>query len=563
MPSRGAVLLLFLAALGVFALTARGQLESIDSLITLHAAQAWYERGDPGFVAADRLAPGEPSLGVPEQFIVAEIDPPRDASGQPVRQPRFGRVGRDGRGYTWFPIGHQALFVPAVAADGWLTRQWPEPAARHLAALGPGFGVLFWGKFVASFLSPLCAAGSFVLLAWIAARLGASSRRALVAAALGVFCTQLWANSSETMSNVPGTFCYLAGVAGVIGYARGVPARRALLVGGLAGGAAVLVRYPQLVALLPFWLWAAVVAVRARRPAQLGWLVLGGLPGAVLFALANHARFGDLTETGYSASAGFGAFPLLHGLPSIFVAPGKGIVWFSPLLIWALLRLRRRAAWSVATACSLAVLAAMALLFGGVVYWAAGQCWGIRYLSAPIALLVTCVLARDLPTGRAARALTAVATLGFLLTLGGHLTSYSSQQKVADPAARTLWGDLQNLDNNLNWDPRLSPLHSHWTWAFHSARGDLDDFQVATASRLVFGVEPTFRAGPAGPEGTRLAREDVRFHHLWWNWLAWWMPGFPGRAVALVLAVLSAALGVVAVRRWCRAPSRGHTAPAG
>src|SRR5690606_2472792 len=104
--------------------------------------------------------------------------------------PVHGMTGRNGRHYVWYPIGHQVLFVPAVALGEMLDARFPEPAQRFLDERGPLFGPFFWSRFVASFVSPLFAAGSIVLLLGIALRLGANRREALLAVACATLTTQ-------------------------------------------------------------------------------------------------------------------------------------------------------------------------------------------------------------------------------------------------------------------------------------------------------------------------------------------------------------------------------------
>src|SRR5690606_5128574 len=79
--------------------------------------------------------------------------------------PRYGRLGRAGRAYIWFPIGHQALLVPAVAIGGALHEAFPDVEARfRQRQRSPVFGQFFFERFAVSFVSPLFAAGAAVAL---------------------------------------------------------------------------------------------------------------------------------------------------------------------------------------------------------------------------------------------------------------------------------------------------------------------------------------------------------------------------------------------------------------
>jgi hypothetical protein len=536
---RLALLLLFVGSFGLFGLTAHGYLENSDAQITMHAARAWWLRGSPGLVGAgdaQLLADGAPTWPA-EQAIVDRFVTDPDL-------PRYGRVGRDGRSYVWFPIGHQALMVPGIALAGQLDAAFPAVEARFRAQRNdPLFGEFFWDRFVLSFLSPLFAAGSVVCLLVLCLALGASLGPALLATAVAVLCTQFWPGTSESMSDMPGTFFLLAPAALIALYARGREAD-ALLWAGVLGGAGVLLRYPQALPLCGLGAYALWVALRRGRALDFAWFVVGGLPMAALLAYANLWRFGDAAETGYSGGVGFFSYPLEQGLPSILFATGKGILWFS-LPLWLAFaqfgkaEVRRRAApWF-----ALATLAAPLPLYATLHYWAAGQCWGIRYLTGVVVLFVAVTLALGRPWRTSPRAFWLISGLGFLLSLGGHLSPYRGHQGFAYPAAAVHWqADPNTLNDNVNWDPRFTPLHGHWNYARLAATGRIESGRSADTTEPLFGV--------AMPDGTapRPSREDAGFRHLWWRYLEDLWPEFPGLAAAGGLALGS--LLVLAAALW-------------
>ncbi len=434
--------------------------------------------------------------------------------------------------------------MPAVAAGELLDRWFPSPAKRFAAERGPLFGGFFWSRFVASFLSPFCAAGSVALLLWIARALGAAPMDALIATGACVVATQFWPGASETMSNVPGALFLIATVAAVTGYAMGVAGRVSLFVAGLTSGAAILVRYPQLVPLVPIWTWAVIAAWRRARIRDLAWLILGGLPGLVLLLWANHARFGAWTETGYTENAGFFSYPFPLGFASILASPGKGLLWLSPLFWIVLWSLRKRTVWGAGTPAVFAAFVLPLCLFSTVSYWAAGQCFGIRYLTAPLVVLCLFVLVRAMPWRRTPRTFAAVVALGGLVALGGVLAPYTGQQALAYRAAEVVYGPQENLDNNVNWSVRLSPVHSDWIYAFQALRGRLGSGHSADTTEALFGVRVE--------DPVTLAVTDTGFRHFWWRALTHYWIGFPGAIVAIAWSLLTALAVRLAWRRWHR-----------
>jgi hypothetical protein len=144
---------------------------------------------------------------------------------------------------VWFPIGHQALFVPCVAFGDACLQRWPQLEQRSTAASarGPLLGAQFWPQFFASFLSPLAAAASVLVLIALCRRLGASPREAIGIVVVATLCTQFWPGSAETVSNAPGALFLYATVLGFAHYSSGASAR-ALLAAGSCAGVAVLIR---------------------------------------------------------------------------------------------------------------------------------------------------------------------------------------------------------------------------------------------------------------------------------------------------------------------------------
>ena len=195
-----ALCLLFVGSLLCFGLTAHGYLENTDSEITMHAARAWWLRGSPGLVGraeAEKLPADVPTWPAEQAIVDGYIRDPN--------LPRYGRIGLDGRGYVWFPIGHQALMVPGIALAQALDRAFPEVEKRFRETKNdPLRGQFFWERLVLSFLSPLFAAGSLIALILLCLGLGAPPRAALIASATATFATQFWPGTAETMSDMPG-----------------------------------------------------------------------------------------------------------------------------------------------------------------------------------------------------------------------------------------------------------------------------------------------------------------------------------------------------------------------
>jgi len=538
---RRALLGVFLGACGVFGMFAHGYVENTDAEITMHSARAWWRRGWPALL---------------RQADAADVSRAEAYLAQRIHDESFlGRTGVDGRAYSCFSIGHQLLMLPCVALGEQLARWFPAPEVALAAARPPLLGEFFWTRFLVSFLPVVAAAGTVVVLLVLAHVLGATRREALLVAGVATLCTQHGAASSETLSNGPGTLLLCAAVLGCVvdHLRRGAPG--ALLCGGIAAGAAVLVRYEEALGVAVLGAFTAWSAWRRGRLRDVLWFVLGGLPAASLLGAMGQLRFGSPFATGYSgADAAWWSYPLHLGLPLVLFAPGKGVLWFSPPIVaaWAVC-VRQRLRPSVLLLAALLWLAPI-LLVARTHGWHGSQCWGVRYATAGTVLLVTVALALARPWRRAPRRFLALAALGLVVTAGGVLTPYRGQTFLARHAALHLWRHeidrglvpVATIQDHYLVDPRLSPIHSHWTYAWHSLRGDLGPGPAERNITPVFGI-----AGPLDDPLPPFPREDLGFRHWWWRYLDDLVP-FPWPLVlAAWLAASAVALGL-GIRSWTR-----------
>jgi len=179
--------------------------------------------------------------------------------------------------------------------------------------------------------------------------------------------------------------------------------------------------------LLPFfllYLWHACGVSDSQRAGdgsrisdfQMGLRALAAylvpLAGAVaLLACYNWVRFGHLLRTGYHFQAGEGFNgPLVQGLWGLLFSPYRGLFWYTPLAMAALLSWPRfitrhkEEGWLLA-----AVSGALVLLFSRWWMWWGGFAWGPRFL-VPLTPFLIIVLAPVLE--RALRSIGSVAAQG-------------------------------------------------------------------------------------------------------------------------------------------------------
>ncbi len=261
---------------------------------------------------------------------------------------------------------------------------------------------------------------------------------------------------------------------------------------GVGLGLALLARLNNAIAAPFLGLLLVVYLYRRHRRDRRACLlppILFGLPLLTALALSgwyNWLRFGNVLTTGYLPEERF-ATPFLEGFYGLTLSPGKGLLWYNPLLFaalaaWPAFYRRHRAEALLAAAVVLSHIAFYAPWY----LWWAGHGWGPRFLVTilPFAVLP---LAPALETAARRRSLAlalgtlaalslAVQVLGVAVNFNLYLEEVYARLGLYHPA--TLF------------DPAYSPLLRQWAYlrpanldlAWARALGAAgNDLQAATA----------------------------------------------------------------------------------
>jgi hypothetical protein len=150
-------------------------------------------------------------------------------------------------------------------------------------------------------------------------------------------------------------------------------------------------------AMVAFQLNAAVLAIFllplvGRRPADWGRFVLGLMPFAVPLAIYNTVAFGSPLHQGYGVQHLHSAVKLqgaqiLDGISGLLFSPGRGLLLYSPVLLFAfvgLVRGRSRLLYLCAALATAAYVVAAANSWD----WYGGQSFGARRLTDALPLLI-------------------------------------------------------------------------------------------------------------------------------------------------------------------------------
>ncbi|HZN38697.1 MAG TPA: glycosyltransferase family 39 protein [Planctomycetota bacterium] len=546
----------WLGAFFLFAAVAHGNFETADAAFTMHAARALWKRGDSGLLTTEQ---GGELLG---ECVGAE------SIG---KTGNHGRIGTNGRAYVWFPMGHVWLMVPFVVAGEWLNRCFPAAEARFRDTVAPGVpdsdvGRLFHyllgnpvltQGLISLLLPASCAATSVLLLFLLSRALGATPRDAAITTGAIALATQFFALGRETLSDGPGLCALLAMLWVVVRVHLGTTPRWLPLFGGMAAGATVLLRYGHALLLLPCALAIALACKRRRSWSELLWLLAGGLPFACLFFGVNMARFGNPLITGYPDAADWLQQPIWLGLCKLLVSAGRGILWLSPVL-WLALPMALRAQRTPQLRWLAWVLFAIPmLLFASANGWQGGQCWGSRYVTPGVVVLLALVLPQAKPWlswprtwwllclfGVFANITSVVAPVRGVIQLAAQAVNAEIRHEVLAGRMRPELAARLDAADILSWRPRFSPLHANWSYAWRSHTGGFEDEQGAPRDGSANTIEPLFGIAAAEPgQGNAPARwEDRCGRHLWWRFWAdlggvsSWLFAVPALALALLLS---------------------------
>lgn len=442
-----------------------------------------------------------------------------------VGNPEHGNLapGRKGNMQAVYNPGHAVLLAPVYG----IATTVPRPAGLHphyMAAAGASFlGVL------AHFLTGL-------ILIVLLLRLNRSVRIALVIGALFAFGTVSLPLAADGYDHVfeglaiTLSFCLL-----VEDEEGGGKLRPGLA--GLVLGAGVLFRYTVLLA-LPGLLWIA----RDRR-SRLRLLL--GLAPAVLLALSyNFYRFGSVFETGYptawrlahgpeAGSIGFKLTEVPGNLVNLLASPGKGLLWFSPVIAlaipaWASFRRSRPK-----VADGVAATALLYLLFYAANFAWHGSVWswGPRYI-VPIVAPVAIAIA-FLPKTR---------IWNFLFLVAGIISITVQASAVAADHRRHLLeeytGAPSGFEQRVLHEPTSSPVVGQFESAVHVIQSTVEggDYRPFLASGPWRSV-----ARPASREMMLAQSIDLNVVDLWWIRLAFFSSDRPHVLVSILIGGLGAA----------------------
>jgi len=252
--------------------------------------------------------------------------------------------------------------------------------------------------YAATWTNAWVVAGIGTVLFLIGLGMGFGTIPSLVLAFASNFMTPLWHYAGEFFAEPLSALCALVFLWCCRQSFQEGPRRELVaLCSGLGLGYAVLTK-PANGILLP---WAAVYLLMVmtchrypwraavRRSASVGLGIAGPL---LVMGLYNYWRFGSPWETGYGQEKNAGirfSTPLVTGLYGLTLSPGRGILWYDPLVLLGLLGLKPFwRTWRPEAVFVYGLAASHLALYCKWFMWEGGWCWGPRFLIPVVPLLL-------------------------------------------------------------------------------------------------------------------------------------------------------------------------------
>lgn len=324
------------------------------------------------------------ALTVTESLLVEQRWHTNQMAWDQARIPPQNAPGLDGNLYSKKGLGLSLLALPLFA----LRQLWPTVGAVQLALLLNSF---------------LTAATAYLFYRLTVALHFSTTTAAIGALTLGL-ATPLWPYARTLFSESLAAFGLGVALLGAVGYRQAAPDRSAAMpLFWCSCGLALLVLARSANALLaaPFLLYIGYVSWHervTRWPFRLRYQELFALSlplgGAVMLTLLyNYARFHTWFTFPQAAFETFST-PFLTGLTGLLVSPGKGLLWYMPvvMLIFFGLPAWRKGGRRPEYALAAALIVSTLLLYAKWYDWTGGRAWGPRLLvmTTP-ALLVLCL----------------------------------------------------------------------------------------------------------------------------------------------------------------------------
>jgi len=410
---------------------------------------------------------------------------------------QMGTPGVNGRTYSnWYPL-NSILALPAALAGR---------IAGRAAGLDPQYVVAP----LAILVSVVAAALTAGLVFAVARGLGASSAQSVIAAFGYAFGTIALVYGRTFFAD---SLLALLAIAGIHAASR----QRAGAVLALIAAGSVLAKPTGII------VGAVIVATSCWRRdwKAAAWSAGGTAAGSVLYGLYNAARFGNPLVFGQRWD-GFTTCCVGEALTGLSVSPGRGIMWYSPLVALGIVMVAIRIKRHPLLVPVAGIFAGFLLLHSVWGQWAGGWSWGPRLLLPAFPGLVAAAALAP------RRAVVTLGLVGLLINAPLLVSSYPRYFAMANDRGASADAQI--------WTFADAPLLNAWPAAVDQIR----DAKGRDVRQIV---------RDSGKDDARAADAEVfRIVPVWW----WMLPlAGIGRGWGMLVATVMGAVAIaLCVRVW-------------
>lgn len=356
-------------------------------------------------------------------------------------------AGHDGHTYSKYGLGQSLAAMPLyLLGVAW----WAVTGSVHAP------------RTAALLLNSLLTASTAGLLLILAQDLRYSARTGITLALAFAVCSPAWVYTHTFFSEPLVTFCLTCAAVAAVRFAQKSDMRWLVLMGG-ALGLALLTRIAAVAALPAFSLYIVLTWRAQHTPfhiivRQIAGTLIAFCIGVGLMLLYNLVRSGTPFDFGYHTSNW--QTPFFQGLYGLTLSPGKGLLWYAPVVLLGLIGFRSFARrWPREALMCGGVLIGYLLLHSVYTYWEGGWSWGPRLVlpALPFAILPAGAIVnrRHLPQ-LAELGLALVLVWGLLVQIpavGGNYAHTLQQVYISAP---------EEFQTRVLFQPAYTPLIGQW-----------------------------------------------------------------------------------------------------
>ncbi len=366
----------------------------------------------------------------------------------------------NGKRYTWYEAGNIIAGIPFYILGKAAAEVLPVPDS--LKFLVPRSAVSLTDAFIGAWIA--------LLFLSLCLKFGAPLRYAVVMALVLIFSTFLLPYFKLYLREPLLTLCLLGGFYHLVPEHQNRRSTSSLIAAGSFIGFGMLTKLAfamNFIPLLYYLAWDGKGEMRTHLREKLKQVLIFSMPvfliGGVGTALYNLVRMGDPFNTGYTGGTAF-TTPFYVGAYGLLLSPGKGVIWFAPILMLLLPAIRFfRSNHTRETNCIFALFLLNLGLYSLYVVWAGDGSWGPRYLAplVPLLLLPIVVFMRR-ATHAMQRAALVLALAGGLVQLGGAaIYAGAYLREIGEFPYQRNFDDPEFLYKS-HFVPNYSPVIGHW-----------------------------------------------------------------------------------------------------